>query len=130
VTHAKKDRRLTQLERENACSSRRAVAVLQELYRASERFVRRVALQHFSTQRHGGKVVDFEEAKLRQRLRDIAAEHIRRPTPGKRKRALPADGSVRSHQPSYLPWLLMPTGGGFWECCLVDNLLACCSLAL
>jgi putative transposase len=36
-----------------------------------------VAGQHRSTQRHGGKVVDIEEAKLRQRLREIAAEHIR-----------------------------------------------------
>jgi hypothetical protein len=33
--------------------------------------------QHRSTQRHGGKVVDLEEAKLRRRLREIAAEHIR-----------------------------------------------------
>jgi len=33
--------------------------------------------QHRSSQRHVGKVVDFEEAKLRHRLRDIAAEHIR-----------------------------------------------------
>ncbi len=33
--------------------------------------------QHRSTQRHGGKVVDQEEAKLRRRLREIAAEHIR-----------------------------------------------------
>ena len=36
-----------------------------------------MAGQHRSTQRHGGKVVDIEEAKLRQRLRQIAAEHIR-----------------------------------------------------
>lgn len=33
--------------------------------------------QHRSSQRHVGKVVDFEEAKLRHRLREIAAEHIR-----------------------------------------------------
>jgi hypothetical protein len=33
--------------------------------------------QHRSTQRHPAKVVDLEEAKLRHRLRDIAAEHIR-----------------------------------------------------
>ena len=33
--------------------------------------------QHRSTQRHPVKVVDLEEAKLRHRLRDIAAEHIR-----------------------------------------------------
>jgi len=33
--------------------------------------------QYRNTQRHGGKVVDIEEAKLRRRLREIAAEHIR-----------------------------------------------------
>lgn len=33
--------------------------------------------QHRSTQRHGGRVVDIEEAKLRRRLQEIAAEHIR-----------------------------------------------------
>ena len=35
------------------------------------------APQHSSTQRHPGKVVYIEEAKLRHRLREIAAEHIR-----------------------------------------------------
>ena len=86
--------------------------------------------QHRSTQRQGGNVVSIEEAKLRQRLREIAADHIRwgrrmayrllrregwtvnhkrvqrlwreeglqRPTPRKRKRARPADGSVRRHR--------------------------------
>ena len=104
--------------------------VLQERYRASERFICRVVGQHRSTQRHPVKVVDLEETKLRHRLRDIAAEHIRwgrrmayrllrregwtvnhkrvqrlwreedlqRPTPRKRKRARPADGSVRRHR--------------------------------
>jgi hypothetical protein len=108
---------------------RRAVTVLQEHYRASERLVCRVVGQHHSTQRYGGKVVDLEEAKLRSRLREIAAEHIRwgrrmayrllrregwtvnhkrvqrlwrdeglqRPISRKRKRARPADGSVRHH---------------------------------
>jgi putative transposase len=41
--------------------------VLQERYRASERLVCRVVGQHRSTQRHGGKVIDLEEAKLRHR---------------------------------------------------------------
>ncbi|MFM7230179.1 MAG: hypothetical protein ACKO2F_11160, partial [Cyanobacteriota bacterium] len=94
---------------------RRAVTVLQERYRASERFICRVVGQHRSTQRHGGKVASIEEANLRHRLREIAAEHIRwgrrmayrllrreeglqRPTPRKRKRARPADGSVRRHR--------------------------------
>ncbi|MCX5958059.1 MAG: IS3 family transposase [Cyanobacteria bacterium] len=108
----------------------RAVAVLQERYRASERLACRVVGQHRSTQRHAGKVVDIEEGKLRNRLREIAADHIRwgrrmayrllrregwtvnhkrvqrlwreeglqRPTPRKRKRARPADGSVRRHR--------------------------------
>jgi transposase InsO family protein len=81
-------------------------------------------------QRHPAKVVSIEEAKLRHRLREIAAEHIRwgwrmayrllkregwsvnhkwvqrlwredglqRPTPSKRKRARPADGSGRRHR--------------------------------
>ena len=86
--------------------------------------------QHRSTQRHPAKVASIEEAKLRHRLREVAAEHIRwgrrmayrllrregwsvnhkrvqrlwreeglqRPTPRKRKRARPADGSVRRHR--------------------------------
>jgi transposase InsO family protein len=86
--------------------------------------------QHRSAQRHSGKLVLIEEGKLRQRLREIAAEHIgwgrrmaypllkregwtvnrkrvqrlwreeglQRPTPRKRKRARPADGSVRHHR--------------------------------
>ena len=36
-----------------------------------------MAVQHRSTQCHGGKVVDLEETKLRNRLRVIASEHIR-----------------------------------------------------
>ena len=104
--------------------------VLQERYRASERLACRVVGQHRSTQRQIGKVVSIEEAKLRHRLREIAADHIRwgrrmayrllrregwtvnhkrvqrlwreeglqRPTPRKRKRARPADGSVRRHR--------------------------------
>jgi putative transposase len=49
----------------------------QERYRASERLVCRVVGQHRSTQRHPAKVVEREEAKLRSRLREIAADHIR-----------------------------------------------------
>jgi hypothetical protein len=33
--------------------------------------------QHRSTQRHGGKAISIEEAKLRHRLRESAAEQIR-----------------------------------------------------
>jgi len=50
--------------------------VLQERYRASERFVCRVVGQHRTTERLAGKVLDIEEAKLRYRLREIAAEDI------------------------------------------------------
>ncbi len=46
-------------------------------FRVSKRFACRVVGQHRSTQRNGGKVVDIEESKLRRRLREIAAEHIR-----------------------------------------------------
>jgi len=56
---------------------RRAVTVFLERYLASERFVCRVAGQHRSTQRHAGKLVLNEEGKLRHRLREIGAEHIR-----------------------------------------------------
>ena len=47
------------------------------MFRVFQRFACRVVGQHRSTQRHGGRVVDIEEAKLRRRLREIAAEHIR-----------------------------------------------------
>ena len=47
------------------------------MFRVSERLACRVVGQHPSTQRHATKVVDIEEAKLRRRLREIAAEHIR-----------------------------------------------------
>ncbi len=112
---------------------RRAVKVLQDRYRAYVRLVCRVAGQYRSTQRHPAKVASIEEGKLRRRLREIAAEHIRwgrrmayrllrredwsvnhkrvqrpwregglqRPTPRKRKRARPADGSVRRQRAEY-----------------------------
>ena len=47
------------------------------MFRVSERFACRVVGQHRSTQRHSIKVVDIEEAKLRRRLREFAAEQIR-----------------------------------------------------
>ena len=50
---------------------------LRAMFRVSERLACRVVGQHPSTQRHATKVVDIEEAKLRRRLREIAAEHIR-----------------------------------------------------
>jgi hypothetical protein len=71
--------------------------VLQERYRASERLVCRVVGQHRSTQRHNGKVVSIEEAKLRHRLREIAADHIRW---GRRMayRLLPRQGWMVNHK--------------------------------
>ena len=47
--------------------------VLRERYRAFEGLVCRVVGQHRSTKRHPAKVVDLEETRLRQRLREIAA---------------------------------------------------------
>jgi transposase InsO family protein len=44
---------------------------------ASERFACRVAGTRRTTQRHSGTVVDLEEARLRRRLREFAAEHSR-----------------------------------------------------
>ncbi len=54
-----------------------AVEALRARFRASGRFACGVVGQHRSTQRHDGKVVGIEEVKLRRRLREIAAEHIR-----------------------------------------------------
>ena len=62
------------LSPERRCS---AVEGLRVMFRVSERFVCMVVGQHRSTQRHSIKVVDIEEAKLRRRLREFAAEHIR-----------------------------------------------------
>jgi hypothetical protein len=106
---------------------------------------------HRLRQRHPAKVVSIEEGKLRHRLCEIAAEHIRwsrrmayhllrregwsvnhkrvqpllrekglqRPTPRKRKRARPADGSVRRHRAEHPhrcgPWIsssMPPLMGG------------------
>jgi putative transposase len=60
---------------------RRAVHVLRARFRAMERFACRVVDQHRSTQHHGGKLVDLEEAKLRRRLREIAVA-LRRTSAG------------------------------------------------
>jgi hypothetical protein len=85
------------------------------IFRVSERIAWRVAGQHRSTQRQAGKVVEIGVAKLRRRLREIAAEQIRwgrrmayhglrreeglqRSTPRKQKRVRPGDDSVCRHQ--------------------------------
>ncbi len=51
--------------------------VLLERYRVSKRLACRVVGQHRRTQRLSSKVIDLEVAKLRHRLREIAADHIR-----------------------------------------------------
>ena len=56
---------------------RRVAQVLLERYRAPERLAWRVVGQHRSTRRCGSKVMDLREAKLRQRLREFAADTIR-----------------------------------------------------
>jgi len=43
------------------------------IFRVSERFACGLVTQHRSTQRLAIKVVDIEEAKLRRRLRKVAA---------------------------------------------------------
>ncbi len=74
-SHAQGSRREKLLSPERL---RTDVVALRQHYRASEHQACRVFGQHRSTQRHNGKVVDLEEAKLKHRLRKIAAEHIRR----------------------------------------------------
>jgi len=51
--------------------------VLQQRYRASQRKGCRVAGKHRSTKRHPAKIASNQEGKLRRRLREIAAEHVR-----------------------------------------------------
>ena len=77
---------------------------LRTLFRVSERFACRVVGQHRSTQRHGGRVVDTAETKLRQRLREIAAEHIRW---GRRMayRLLRREGWRRGYLAVFLPFV-------------------------
>jgi len=73
------------------------------LFRVSERFACPVVGQHRSTQRHGGRLVDIEEAKLRRRLREIAAEHIRW---GRRMayRLLRREGWLVNHKRGHRLW--------------------------
>ncbi|MFQ6539582.1 MULTISPECIES: hypothetical protein [Aphanothece] len=51
--------------------------ILQERSLASEQLVCRVRANYRSTQRHAGKVVDLEEAKLWHHCSEIADEQIR-----------------------------------------------------
>ncbi len=55
----------------------RAVVVLQNRLRASQRRACRLAGQNRSTQRRPMPVADIEEHKLRQRIRELALRHIR-----------------------------------------------------
>jgi len=56
---------------------RRAVVILQDRFRASQRRACRLAGQNRSTQRRPVPVADIEEHKLRQRIRELARRHIR-----------------------------------------------------
>ena len=55
----------------------RAVVVLQDRFRASQRRACRLAGQNRSTQRRPVPVADIEEHKLRERIRELARRHIR-----------------------------------------------------
>ncbi len=56
---------------------RRAVVVLQDRFRASQRRACRLVGQNRTTQRRPVPVADIEEHKLRQRIRELARRHIR-----------------------------------------------------
>jgi hypothetical protein len=56
---------------------RRAVVVLQDRFRASQRRACRLAGQNRSTQRRPVPVADIEEHNLRERIRELARRHIR-----------------------------------------------------
>ena len=55
----------------------RAVLVLQDRFRASQRRACRLVGQNCTTQRRPVPVADIEEHKLRQRIRELARRHIR-----------------------------------------------------
>jgi hypothetical protein len=56
---------------------REAVTVSQERYRVTQLRIYRLVCQHCNSQRHFGMVVDHDDDKLRHRLREFAAEHVR-----------------------------------------------------
>ena len=56
---------------------RRAVVVLQDRFRASQRRAFRLVGQNRTTQRRPAPVADIEEHKLRQRIRELARRHVR-----------------------------------------------------
>ena len=79
-----------------------AFAALRDMFRVSELFACRGMELHRSTQRHATKGVDIEEAKLRRRLREIGADHIRY---GRRMayRLLSRDVCLVNHKRVYPP---------------------------
>ena len=56
---------------------RRAVVLLQDRFRASQRRACRLAGQNRTTQRRPVPVAEIEEQKLRQRIRELARRHVR-----------------------------------------------------
>ena len=56
---------------------RRAVVVLQDRFRASQRRACRLAGQNRTTQRRPAPVAEIEEQKLRQRIWELARRHVR-----------------------------------------------------
>ena len=56
---------------------RKAVAVLQERFRASQRRACRLVGQNRTTQRRPVPVATIEEQKLRRRIRELARRHVR-----------------------------------------------------
>ena len=56
---------------------RRAVVVLQDRFRVSQRRACRLAGQHRNTQRRPVPLADIEEQKLKWRIRELARRHVR-----------------------------------------------------
>ena len=56
---------------------RRAVVVLEDRFRVSQRRACRLTGQHRNTQRRPVPLVDIEEQKLKRRIRELARRHVR-----------------------------------------------------
>jgi hypothetical protein len=55
----------------------RTFEVLQDRHRSSKRLIYRLFAKYCSPQRHGGKVIDLQQARRRRCSWEIAADHIR-----------------------------------------------------
>jgi transposase InsO family protein len=65
------------LRREAHLAVRRAVVVLQDRFRVSQRRACRLACQNRNTQRRPVPLADIEEQKLKRRIRELASRHVR-----------------------------------------------------